>query len=126
MEKVTGIGTCSSGLGIPKNLPYGTRSIWALRLPRRTIMNRPGSKKPDRPYLRRFRKRLIILGTPIKSGWSIFAFGISMRWFHNCAGPTLPFKLTPTNYPNGQFARLNDPEGNPIELWQPSEINIQS
>lgn len=25
----------------------------------------------------------------------------------------------PTDYPNGRFARLNDPEGNPIELWQP-------
>lgn len=24
-------------------------------------------------------------------------------------------------YPNGQFARLQDPEGNPIELWQPGE-----
>jgi glyoxylase I family protein len=22
-------------------------------------------------------------------------------------------------YPNGRFARLNDPEGNPIQLWQP-------
>lgn len=24
------------------------------------------------------------------------------------------------SYPNGRFARLNDPEGNPIQLWQPS------
>jgi len=23
-------------------------------------------------------------------------------------------------YPNGRFAWLNDPEGNPIELWQPA------
>jgi len=23
-------------------------------------------------------------------------------------------------YPNGRFARLSDPEGNPIQLWQPS------
>jgi catechol 2,3-dioxygenase-like lactoylglutathione lyase family enzyme len=23
-------------------------------------------------------------------------------------------------YPNGRFARLHDPEGNPIELWEPS------
>jgi glyoxylase I family protein len=23
-------------------------------------------------------------------------------------------------YPNGRFARLQDPEGNPIELWEPS------
>lgn len=24
----------------------------------------------------------------------------------------------PTTYPNGHFARLHDPEGNPIELWE--------
>jgi predicted enzyme related to lactoylglutathione lyase len=27
----------------------------------------------------------------------------------------------PESYPNGDFARLYDPEGNPIELWQPRE-----
>lgn len=27
----------------------------------------------------------------------------------------------PKNYPNGNFARLHDPEGNPIELWEPKE-----
>jgi glyoxylase I family protein len=26
----------------------------------------------------------------------------------------------PEPYPNGRFARLVDPEGNPIELWQPA------
>jgi glyoxylase I family protein len=26
----------------------------------------------------------------------------------------------PERYPNGRFARLHDPEGNPIELWQPA------
>jgi len=28
-------------------------------------------------------------------------------------------KVDPKTYPNGRFARLSDPEGNPIELWQP-------
>jgi predicted enzyme related to lactoylglutathione lyase len=28
-------------------------------------------------------------------------------------------KVDPATYPNGRFARLHDPEGNPIELWQP-------
>lgn len=28
-------------------------------------------------------------------------------------------KIDPTTYPNGRFARIHDPEGNPIELWQP-------
>jgi glyoxylase I family protein len=27
--------------------------------------------------------------------------------------------LDPEIYPNGRFARLNDPERNPIELWEP-------
>jgi glyoxylase I family protein len=28
-------------------------------------------------------------------------------------------KIDPQSYPYGRFARLHDPEGNPIELWQP-------
>ena len=28
-------------------------------------------------------------------------------------------KIDPQPYPNGRFARVHDPEGNPIELWQP-------
>jgi glyoxylase I family protein len=30
-------------------------------------------------------------------------------------------EIDPTPYPNGRFARLHDPEGNPIELWEPSD-----
>lgn len=29
-------------------------------------------------------------------------------------------------YPNGRFARLRDPEGNPIELWEPAGPNAHS
>lgn len=29
--------------------------------------------------------------------------------------------VDPATYPNGRFARLTDPEGNPIQLWQPSD-----
>ncbi|GLQ97260.1 VOC family protein [Dyella mobilis] len=28
-------------------------------------------------------------------------------------------KVDPQAYPHGRFAHLHDPEGNPIELWQP-------
>ena len=27
--------------------------------------------------------------------------------------------MDPEDYPNGKFARLHDPEGNPVELWEP-------
>ncbi len=29
-------------------------------------------------------------------------------------------KIDPTTYPYGRFARFHDPEGNPVELWQPA------
>jgi glyoxylase I family protein len=32
----------------------------------------------------------------------------------------IAIKVDPESYPNGRFARLYDPEGNPIELWQPA------
>jgi predicted enzyme related to lactoylglutathione lyase len=28
-------------------------------------------------------------------------------------------KIDPQSYLKGRFARVHDPEGNPIELWQP-------
>jgi glyoxylase I family protein len=34
------------------------------------------------------------------------------------AGVTV--KVDPEHYPNGRFARIHDPEGNPIELWEPT------
>jgi len=30
-------------------------------------------------------------------------------------------EVDPQSYPYGRFARLHDPEGNPIELWQPAK-----
>ncbi len=28
-------------------------------------------------------------------------------------------EVDPETYPNGRFAKMNDPEGNPIQLWEP-------
>jgi len=30
-------------------------------------------------------------------------------------------EVDPETYPNGRFASLSDPEGNPIQLWEPQE-----
>jgi len=32
----------------------------------------------------------------------------------------IAIEVDPQQYPNGRFARLHDPEGNPIELWEPT------
>jgi glyoxylase I family protein len=33
----------------------------------------------------------------------------------------IEIKIDPETYPNGRFAHLHDPDGNPIELWQPMD-----
>ncbi len=33
---------------------------------------------------------------------------------------SIAVEIDPTGYPNGRFARLKDPQGNPIELWEPA------
>jgi glyoxylase I family protein len=35
-------------------------------------------------------------------------------------------KVDPENYPYGRFARLHDPDGNPIELWEPAGRDAHS
>lgn len=37
----------------------------------------------------------------------------------------IEMKIDPQQYPNGRFARLYDPEGNAIELWQPMDKNAE-
>lgn len=32
-------------------------------------------------------------------------------------------EIDPETYPNGRFGKLNDPEGNPIQLWQPGGVD---
>lgn len=33
--------------------------------------------------------------------------------------------VDPEVYPNGRFAHLSDPEGNPIELWEPGGFDVE-
>lgn len=36
-------------------------------------------------------------------------------------GAGIDVKVDPEQYPNGRFARVHDPDGNPIELWEPKD-----
>lgn len=36
----------------------------------------------------------------------------------------VPVAVDPELYPNGRFADLHDPEGNPVQLWQPGGVDL--
>lgn len=40
-------------------------------------------------------------------------------------GAGLEVEIDPETYPNGRFASLRDPEGNPVQLWQPDGADRQ-
>jgi len=40
-------------------------------------------------------------------------------WMVNLRALGVSVEIDPQPYPNGRFARLYDPEGNAIELWEP-------
>jgi glyoxylase I family protein len=42
-----------------------------------------------------------------------------MRWWRQLRRADIKIELDPQAYPNGRFARLYNPEGNPSELWEP-------
>ena len=54
--------------------------------------------------------------------WYQLNLGIDRRVWQQAAGPTAftPFAMATDYSPYGRFARLHDPEGNPIELWEPA------
>ncbi|MDQ3327188.1 MAG: VOC family protein [Chloroflexota bacterium] len=37
----------------------------------------------------------------------------------------VPVEIDPEGYPNGRFAATADPEGNPIQLWQPAPDTLR-
>ena len=39
-------------------------------------------------------------------------------------GAGIEVTIDDTEYPNGRFARVHDPEGNPIELWEPLAADL--
>ena len=54
--------------------------------------------------------------------WMInFRVGNLTRMVAQLKSANKAVEVDPETYPNGLFARLKDPEGNPIQLWQPIE-----
>jgi glyoxylase I family protein len=40
-------------------------------------------------------------------------------------GAGIDVQVDPEVYPNGRFAQLDDPEGNPIQLWEPTPAELE-
>ena len=60
-------------------------------------------------------------GRPEQQFMLNFRVGNLLAMVHDLQAAGIAVTLDPKEYPNGWFAQLEDPEGNPIQLWQPKE-----
>jgi glyoxylase I family protein len=106
MEKVTGIGGFFFRAKDPKPTSDG-ETAWQQEAGSTAFTPFPETSKyfgdPQKVWMLNFRVRDLD-----KMAAQLQAAGIEV-------------KIDPQSYPYGRFARLHDPDGNPIELWQPAK-----
>jgi predicted enzyme related to lactoylglutathione lyase len=66
-----------------------------------------------------FPEKSSYFGDPTKQWMINFRVGDLDKMAGQLEAAGIEVKVDPATYPNGRFARIRDPEGNPIELWQP-------
>jgi glyoxylase I family protein len=125
MEKVTGIGGVFFGARDPDQLSawydthlgidpvpqsYGGTCWWQQAGP--TVFTAMAADSPA-------------LGDPPRS-WAInFRVADLDAMVRQLRDGGIDVMVHPETYPNGRFAELRDPEGNPIQLWEPTEDDLR-
>ncbi len=105
---------CSSGRPTRRSRPAGTPSTsGSARHLSRTTSRHGGSRKGH-------------FGAAAQS-WAInFRVRDLDAMVEQLRGDGIHVEVDPETYPNGRFASLHDPEGNPIQLWQPVGTDLHS
>ena len=67
-----------------------------------------------------FSQKSTYLGPPTQAWMVNFRVRDLEKMAAQLRGKGITVDVDPQAYPYGRFARLHDPEGNPIELWQPA------
>jgi hypothetical protein len=97
----------------------GTASTSALRSFRPTTRSCLGGKKQGQLHLLLSPRRQRTSAIPKKTWMVNFRVRDLDAMVAQLRGAGISVEIDQQRYPNGRFARLNDPEGNPIQLWEP-------
>jgi glyoxylase I family protein len=121
MEKVTGIGGLFFRAQDPKALAQWYQDHLGVTLTPSTYEELPWMQEAGPTVFAPFPEATDYFGDA-KQAWMVNfrvrdldAMAAQLR----AAG--IEIKVDPEENPIGRFARVHDPEGNPIELWEPAE-----
>lgn len=119
MEKVTGIGGFFFKAKDPKALAeWYEKNLGVARTPTSKGME-PWRQEPGATAFQPFPATTKYFG-PETQQWMInFRVAHLDAMVAQLTAAGIKVEVDPQKYPNGRFALLHDPEGNPIQLWEP-------
>jgi predicted enzyme related to lactoylglutathione lyase len=122
-ERVQGIGGFFFRAKDPKKLSeWYERHLGIARVPE-TYEGSPWRTAAGTTIFAPFREDTSYFGDP-RLQWMInFRVRDLQKLTDQLRAEGIEVELDPEVHPNGRFARLSDPEGNPIQLWQPGGVD---
>ena len=118
MERVTGIGGFFFRARDPKALAeWYERHLGVTRTPR-TYEQEPWQQEAGFTVFAPFSANTKYFGDPAQQWMINFRVRNLDTMVAQLRRAAIEVEVDPQSYPNGRFARLKDPEGNPIQLWE--------
>lgn len=122
MEKVLGIGGLFFRAKDPETLSQWYRDHLGIKLVPSNYDEPPWEQEAGPTVFSAFPESTDYFGNP-KNVWMV---NFRVRDLDAITGQlraaNIAVEIDKQVYPNGRFARLYDPEGNPIELWEPGGV----
>ncbi len=121
-EKVTGIGGLFFRAQNPKALSRWYLTHLGVTLTPTSYEESPWMQEAGPTVFAPFAKTTKYFSRPEQDWMVNFRVANLDAMIAQLTAAGIAVKLDPKEYPNGRFARIHDPEGNPIELWEPKAV----
>jgi len=119
MERVTGIGGIFFRAKDPAALGQWYKNVLGIDLVPADYSQKPWSQEAGPTVFAPFPADSDYFGRPAQQWMINFRVRDLDAIVDQLHLMKIEVKVDPETYPNGRFARLHDPEGNPLELWEP-------
>jgi len=125
MEKVTGIGGLFFRAKDPKALAKWYSDHLGINLVPRNANDSAWRQEAGPCAFQPFPENTTYFGDDTKQWMVNFRVRDLDKMAAKLRTAGITVNLDPKTYPNGRFAHLQDPEGNPLELWEPQGRDAQ-
>lgn len=126
MEKVTGIGGLFFRARDPKALARWYAEHLGVTITPASYGDEPWRQEAGVTVFAPFPMATDYFGSPDRVWMINFRVRSLDAMVGQLGAAGIEVTVAPEAYPNGRFARTHDPEGNPIELWEPVDPPVEA